>query len=269
MPRQDRTGWVGWAVGLTLIGLLIIGAWWWRQSEPRRPSFALAEESLKQFERWRKGELPPTPEGLVRFSELKGWLARHPTPLPSTSGAEGGTLALSGPMPSMAMAIDGVEVVQVINQPAAMLRLGDGTHKALLFVFDVSAGGLLGYQERRLLDEWNHYAFNAGEARLVVWRRKGNLFSVVTTEDLGMGSAGDDILGWLGRLFDDETVPLNRPLWLPPPTTRRPMEDGQPQAVYATPGAQGVAAPAAGQQTPPGSPVPTASPSDGVLQPQE
>lgn len=252
MAVDDRRGLGRWIAGGLCLALIFTVAWWWRQHEPRRPSIPLAEMALQQFERWRAGQLPPAEAGLERYEEVPAWLQAHPIELPMP----GERLTLTGPMPHLPMAIDGVGPIEVAQAPALLLRLGDGTHSALLFVFDLSAAGLLGHQRNRLLDEWNHYGYAADEAGVMVWRRQSNIFVVVTTTPLTSGGLGDDPIAWILGLFEDEK-PINRPPWLPPPTTSRPGAGGLERR-YVEPVSQEVADPGAGQQAPAPTPAPSA-----------
>ncbi|MFN3197562.1 MAG: hypothetical protein ACE366_03925 [Bradymonadia bacterium] len=245
--KQSREGLTGWVIGLSLIVLMILAAWWWRQSDPRRPSVPLAEMSLQQFEGWRAGRLPPSKADIERLQDLPAWVKgqRIELELP------GDYLEINGPMPSMPMAVDGVLTTKVGKHPTAVVILGDGQNIALLSVFDSTAQVLLGSDRRRLMDEWSHFGFNTGELRVYIWKRRDNIFSVVTTEAQSTTSLTDDPIAWIGELFEDER-PLSRPLWLPPPTTGRPnrLGEGFEPGVVLPP--QGVADPSAGQLTPAG-----------------
>ena len=194
---------------------------WDRSRRDPTPGFPLASAALEAFDAWALGTIA-VDEEIRAFDKLDAWAALKGFPLGGPA-AEGATLRVHGPLPRPSLPLRGVGSMMIRQQPALAAVFADGAYRALVLVLDRSAAHLLAESQLRLMDEWQRYKYSAARCRLVVWRRGGSLFALVTTQSM------PEALTWLpppGTTRGSESLPDPLPARPSPESSATP--DGGP-----------------------------------------
>ncbi len=138
----------------------------WRGAEPAHPEVPLADRTLALVADWTAGRLRLEP-GPSALAELPSWSETHGAPA-----------VLRGRLPRLEAAVEGAAVLQVEGQPAVVAGLRAGDRRLLLVAAGGEAAPLLGRHAEQLLDEWNDFAFEGSQGRVVVWSRGGASFAL-------------------------------------------------------------------------------------------
>lgn len=192
---------VGSLAVFALAGLLLLIGNAWRIQTPRAPLFPLARQALEFHTEWRAGgrvfNRAAPPPGLPPFAR---W---HP------AVRDGNALQLPVPQPTIPLPWAGAAVVPVDDAAAVLGVYGTPADGALVVIVSAEHPALLGNVAARLENEWTRYDFDAGDRRLLVWRRGPCVFALVT-----------------GRPLEEAAA------WVPGPTSRPDL----PSPVGARPG---------------------------------
>jgi hypothetical protein len=170
-------------------GLLLVAGLVWRMQSPGAPLSPLATRTLELHAAWRAGQLSlssdSAPAGLPGFAR---W---------SPGGQATSRLSFTAPSPRVPWPWVGAATANVEGVTAAVSGHRAGADDALLLVVPEDRPEVLGPLAGHMVSEWSRYDYATGERRLMIWRRGGLVFAMVS-----------------GRPFEEAGA------WLPAPGAR-------------------------------------------------
>jgi hypothetical protein len=192
-PSTSRWGSV---TPFVIAGLLLVAGLVWRLQSPGAPLSPLATQALALHAEWRAGKLSfaraTAPMGLPSFAR---WQA---------TDAHDARLAFTAPGPRIPLAWLGAATAQVEGVGAVLSAHRAGAEDALLLVLPDDRPEVLGPLAGHMVSEWSRYDYRSGDRRLMIWRRGGLVFALVTTRPFEEAGA------WLpapGAQFGEVGVP--------------------------------------------------------------
>lgn len=198
LPR--RTSRWGSVTPFLVAGLLLVAGLVWRMQSPGAPLSPLATRALELHAAWRAGQrsLDPdaAPAGLPAFAR---W---------ATGAAATNRLTFIAPGPRVPWPWVGAAIADVEGVTAAVSGHRAGTDDALVLVVPEDRPEVLGPLAGHMVSEWSRYDYATGERRLMIWRRGGLIFAMVTTRSFEEAGA------WLpapGARFGEAVQPSGPP----------------------------------------------------------
>jgi hypothetical protein len=186
-------------------GLLLVAGLVWRMQSPGAPLSPLATRALELHAAWRGGQLALSaespPAGLPPFAR---W---------SNGGAATSRLSFTAPGPRVPLPWVGGATTQVEGVNGAVSGHRADADDALLVVVPEDRPEVLGPLAGHMVSEWSRYDYattegHLGERHLMIWRRGGLVFAMVT--DRSFEEAG----AWLpapGARFGEAPLPAGPP----------------------------------------------------------